>query len=310
MQIFTKMNKEQIAQLNSFQTTQLVLENGILIWQGNAAFADNVKEFNETVADIFNYKNLQLTDLGGARTYKEKARLTMADKSIKIRSAVQNFASDADNSKLYKEINFPKSKLQYGDQQKVLAYASKVESLARKNVASLAPYKVLPADVDAFLELIDNFKAAIPMVVGVRTGTKNATAQLAVLCKKAREIIETKLRKGATQFMDSAPDFYNELLNSFRIDKLPTHFTEFDMVLVNKVTQDALSGVKVTAVSSKGEMIQFSNPIGEVDFIQFEPGYWNLTFELPGFNKITKTAVKAELGKKLELGTVELVPVL
>ena len=37
------MNKTNIAQLNSFQTTQLVLENGTLIWQANVAFAGNVE---------------------------------------------------------------------------------------------------------------------------------------------------------------------------------------------------------------------------------------------------------------------------
>lgn len=303
------MDKIQIAQLNSFQTSQLVLENGMLIWQGNVAFAANVEEFNLKVAEIFKYKDLQVTDLGGARVYKAKARKVMANSSIKIRSAVQNFASDADNAKLYREINFPVSKLFYGNEQKNHAYASKVESIARKNAVSLAPYKILPADIDEYLNLIEKFKAAIPLVDTVKAGTKNATKQLAILCKEAREIVETKLRKGATQFMITAPDFYNELINSFKIDHLPTHFTEFDMMIVDKTTGEGVSGVKVTATSAKGEMLQFSNPIGEVDFKQFEPGYWDLLFELPGFESVTKTAVKAELGKKLELGTIELVPV-
>ena len=230
------MNKLQIAQLNSFQTTQLILENGILIWQGNIAFKDNVEEFNLSVAEVFKYKDMQVLDLGGARAYKAQTRKVMADKSIKIRSAVQNYASDADLIMLYKEINLMPSTLNYGDQQKVLSYAQRVETIARKNVVELEPYKVKVDDVDDYLAAISKFKNAIPLVDGVFKGRKTATKKLAAACKKTRDIVEQKLRKGATQFMETAPDFYSDLLNAFEIDKLPTHFTEFDMLMVNKAT--------------------------------------------------------------------------
>jgi ribosome-associated toxin RatA of RatAB toxin-antitoxin module len=303
------MKKQEISILNSFQTTQLVLENGVLVWQGNVAFAANVAEINDVVTDIFKYKNIQVTDQGGARVFKQLARELMADDSVKIRSAVQNFASDSKKVNIYKAVNFTLSRLLYGNAQKSLAYASKIGSIAKANEASLAPYKVLPADVTKYLDEVESFKNALPLVDGLTVQRKNATKQIARLIKKGREIVETKLRKGATQFMDTAPDFYNELINSFRIDEMPTHFTEFEMLCVDKLTKENLSGVKVKAVSSKGEMIQFSNPIGEVEFIQFESGYWDLTFELPGYKTAEKKAVKAVPGKKLELGSIELVKI-
>jgi len=117
-----------------------------------------------------------------------------------------------------------------------------------------------------------------------------------------------QLKNGATQFINTAPDFYKTLLNTFKINNFPTHFTEFDMVLLDKETKEQLYGVKVIAVASKGgEMIQYSNPEGVVDFKQFEPDYWDLTYELPGYEPITKKKVKAELGKKLNIGNVEMV---
>ena len=45
-------------------------------------------------------------------------------------------------------------------------------------------------------------------------------------------------------------------------------------------------------------MVQFSNPIGEVDFRQFEPDYWDLTFEMPRYAVKQKKAQKIELGRK------------
>lgn len=301
------MNKVQTVQLGACQNTQLELENAILIWQGHLKFAANVEEFNAVVADIFKYKNIQAVIIDAAKVYKQKARETMAYKSIKIRSAVQNYASDIEDFVLFESINVPEHVLLYNKQQNSLSKANLIESIAREQVAHLEDYHVKIDDIEDYLNSINKFKDAIPMVNELLSERKNATARLKELCKKAREIIRLKLRLGATQFMESAPDFYNKLLYSFELKNTPTHFTEFEMVVNDKATHETLSGVKVTATSLKGEMVQFSTPIGEVDFKQFEPTYWDLTFELPGYKILEKTQVKAERGKKIDFGVIELV---
>jgi len=301
------MNKKQVAQLNACQLTQLELENNMLIWQNHVTFEANVEEFNATVSDIFKYSNIQAIVLDSANDFKKKAREEMAYKSIKIRSAVQNYASDIDDVVLFASINIPEYILLNGKQQTSLSKANVIESIAREQVAHLAPYKVVLADIDDYLLSINQFKDSIPMMNEIISERKIATAQLKVLCKKVREIIKKKLRLGATQFMITAPDFYSRLLNSFELKNAATRFTEFEMVVEDKTTHAKLGGVKVSAKSDKGEMIQFSSPIGEVDFKQFEAGYWNLTFEYPGYAKLEKNTVKAELGRKLNFGVIELV---
>ncbi len=302
------MNKQQIAQLNSFQNTQLEIENGTLIWQSHPTFVANVNEFNAVVADIFKYKNIQQVSLGSAQVYKQKVRAAMAFKSIKIRSAVQNFASDSNNEALFESINIKESELLYINQQNSLSKAYLIDKIAREQLVHLAPYQVLLADVDDYLASITAFKEAIPMVNEIRIERKNATRRLKELCPAARKIVNTQLKLGATQFMLTARDFYDKLNDSFQINNQPTRFTEFEMILVDKNTKETLEGVKVTAVSNKGgNMVQFSSPIGEVDFKQFEPDYWNLTFELPGYEPLQKTKLKADLGKKMKLGEVALV---
>ena len=110
-----------------------------------------------------------------------------------------------------------------------------------------------------------------------------------------------KLRTGATQFKITAPDFYNELIASFEIKRYPTHYTEFEILTRDKMSGEALGGVKITATSVKGSMEQFSNPIGEADLKQFEPSWWTLTYEYPGYHILTMPNVKVELGKKIAL---------
>ncbi|MEO5569588.1 MAG: hypothetical protein ABIT08_15170 [Bacteroidia bacterium] len=110
-----------------------------------------------------------------------------------------------------------------------------------------------------------------------------------------------KLRKGATQFIKTAPDFYGKLLLSFEINNYPTHYTEFEILTRDKMTGELLGGVKITATSVKGVMEQFSNPIGEADLKQFEPSWWTLTYEYPWYRILTMPDLKVALGKKIAL---------
>ncbi|HKR06880.1 MAG TPA: hypothetical protein VJY62_19750 [Bacteroidia bacterium] len=101
--------------------------------------------------------------------------------------------------------------------------------------------------------------------------------------------------------METAPDFYNELIASFEINDYPTHYTEFDILTRDKATGEALGGVKITATCTKGSMEQFSNPEGAADFIQFKPTWWTLTYECPGYEKLVMPNQKAEKGVKMSL---------
>jgi hypothetical protein len=298
------MDKIQSQQLDQFQSTDLVLEGADNIWNlpAYAKFVNNAGEFRFQLADIEKYKILQVTDVHGAADYARLARLDMAAKSKKVRSAVQNWASDHKDTKLYQQVRFAESRLTTGMAQRSFSYALSIKKQASLIIDDLLAYKLTPEELDLFSESIKTAATAHSDVNFMRKQRKVATAELKKLFPATRETIETKLRPGATQFMDTAPDFYNELIASFEINDYATHFTEFDIETRDKATGIVLGGVKITATSLKGAVMQqFSTPDGAADFIQFTPTWWTLTYECPGYEKLVMPDRKAEKGKKMSL---------
>jgi len=301
------MNKVQIAQLNSCLNTQLTLDNAVMIWQNHAAFAANVAEFKQVIAEIEKYRNLQISDNGANRIEKQKIRKAMTAKAMIIRNAVMNYASDVDDIMLYKTINICDSKLLYNNQSKSETKAMIIESIARENADKLAPYAITITDIDEYAKLVEKYRKSIPTVRTNIISIKTATEKVGELTKKARKIVNTKLKLGITQFLNNAPDFYNEMKHSFAINDLPTRFTKMDATIIDKESGENLSEVKVTATNSKESLTEYSNPIGEMEFRTFWPTYYNLTFECPGYVTVEMKAVKAERGKKMDFGVIEMV---
>jgi hypothetical protein len=297
------MTKKQMQQLDQFQSTDYVLEAGDHIWNlpGYGKFIINVAEFRNSLSEVNRYKLIQIPDEHGAKLHAEQARLDMAFKSIKVRAAIQNFASDEKNKLLFQQVRFPESKLKRGGIQKSLSYARIIEAKAREIIDDLLPYNLTVEELDLYKLSIKKFEDARGAAAELKINRKNATAQLSKLCPDTRKIIEEKLRNGATQFMITAPDFYSLLISSFEINRYPTHYTEFEILTKDKTSGNALGGVKITATSVKGVMEQFSNPVGEADLKQFEPSWWTLTYECPGYRVLTMPNLKVELGKKIAL---------
>jgi hypothetical protein len=297
------MNKKQTQQLDQFQSTDILLTGSDNIWNlpGYAKFVINVTAFRNLISEVIRNKDLQITDVHGARRHAVLARIEMADRSEKVRGAVQNYASDTDDTLLFQQVRFSRGKLLYSGIQKSLSYARIIESKARAIIDDLSDYNLTLAELDLYKSSITTFENAHLQVGQIKIDRKNATDQLKVLCPATRNLVQTKLRTGATQFIETAPEFYKRLLLSFKINNYPTHYTEFDIVTRDKATHETLEAVKITATSDKGTMLQFSNPVGEAIFKQFEGAYWTITYECPGYELLTMQNIKMERGEKMEL---------
>jgi hypothetical protein len=156
------MNKNQSSTLNSFDTTNLVLGNYELAWTGSAAFSEIVDDmFRPILFDIKIFKQAQELDIMGLRENKIAKRQSMADKSFKISNGLQALASKLGDNNLYRQAYSP-SELRNGREENCVDKARIIESAARKNVAALAAYGIMPADVDSFLASISAFEKSIP----------------------------------------------------------------------------------------------------------------------------------------------------
>jgi hypothetical protein len=297
------MNKNQSATLNSFDLTDLVLDNYSLAWGTSVPFTGIVTKWRLVVADIKTNKIIQETDIKGIRMNKLAKQLSMAGKSFKLVNAVQAYAMDIEDNNLYNMVNYTERDLMKGREENCVSKARIIEAATRTNIAALTPYGVVIAEVDDFKDSIDVFEDSIPAPDNAIIARIDSTRQLKELFKKGRTIIVKSMKKGAAQFKAASPEFYTRLLDSFKINSLPVHHTEMDFNITEKNTGTVLPGVKVTAVPVDGTgdtMTQYSNMTGEADYREISPEMYNVTFELP-HHVTTNKIVKAERGKKIEL---------
>lgn len=109
-------------------------------------------------------------------------------------------------------------------------------------------------------------------------------------------------------FRTSAPIFYNQFFADKKIYNARTNFTEIRATIINKNTGAELEGVKMIAQGTDANYEVFSNTIGVAGAKQISPEIYSLTFEIPGYNPVVKTKVKAQVGKKTSL-IIEMTPI-
>lgn len=303
------MNKHQSAILNSFDLTDLVLDNYSLVWGTSVPFTGIVAKWRLVVTDIKVYKIVQEVDIRGIRQNKLAKQQSMAVKSFKLVNAVQAYAMDIEDNDLYTRVNYTERDLMKGREENCVSKARIIEETTRTNLVALAPYGVVLSDVDGFKDSIDEFEASIPAPDNAIIARIDATRKLKELFPKGRTIIVKSMKKAAGQFKESAPEFFTRLMDSFKINDLPTHHTEMDFNITEQGTGIVLPGVKVTATPVDGtgnNYTQYSGMSGNAD-LEISPELYNVKFELPDHETVNKV-VEAERGKKIEVD-VELVKI-
>ncbi|MEP7169899.1 MAG: hypothetical protein ABI855_11065 [Bacteroidota bacterium] len=298
------MNKHEKAIQNQFAQTELQLGDFILTWEGSVPFKKIVDKWRLVREDLDENAIIQQISIRGLREFKLALQMSMAERSFKSRNAIQTYAmsqTPQDNA-LYDKVNIQESDLNHGNEEGCVERARIIERTARGMIGVLGTYGLVIGDVDSYLESIDLFKTAIPSVDKGIIAKKLATAAIKADVKNGRIIIMKEMKKGAGQFKDSAREFFNKLMESFQVNNLPTYRTEMDFTILEKSTMAPLPGTKVTAVAVKDPtkvVNQYAGMDGEAD-MQISPEMYNVTFEIPDHQTVTKT-LEAKRGKKLKM---------
>ncbi|MEO5569783.1 MAG: hypothetical protein ABIT08_07660 [Bacteroidia bacterium] len=298
------MNKHEKAIENQFAQTELQLGNYTLVWELIVPFKNIVDKWRLVSEDLTLQAEIQQINIHGLRRFKLALQQNMADQSFEIRNAIQTYAmaQTPQDIVLYDKVNIQESDLMRGNEHGCVQRARIIEKTGRDMILQLAPYGVVIEDVDNYLASIDTFFAAIPSVEKGIIAKKLATKAIKKDIKTGRAIIMTEMKKGAARFKSTAPEFFNMLMESFQINNLGTYKTELDFTILEKQSQQPLPGTKVTAVAVKNPLKvvnQYAGMNGEAD-MEISPEMYNVTFEIPDHQTVTKT-VEAKRGKKLAM---------
>lgn len=293
------MTKRQIAKQNMYLGIMMICLNNSLVWQLVQVFTAAFDLFKAKIKELDKAAERQESLKAGYTIAKRNNRVAMANATFIIKSAVQALASDTGNAGLFGELNYSYTKLIQGSAIGSRNRCQIVHDLAQANMVALQQYGVVQADNDQLKQLIANFSDMISKPKVLITQEKEATKAVKALMQEIDIILNNKLTKLMANFSKSAPTFYKEFILGKKIYNAKTNFTEIRATIINQNTGTLLEGVQMYAQGEDGQTYKVvSNDKGVADAKQIQPELYSLTFEIPGFESVNKSNVKAVVGKK------------
>ena len=301
------MNKTQIAKQNRNKGLELIIDENSLVWSGTPAFKDIYDmEFKPCVTDIDQAHERQKAAITGIAVDKRNKKSAMVEESLRVAGAGKAYAQAINDQTLFNKLDYSESELFGTGSVSSRNRCQIILDQATAVAASLIPYGI--TSLVPLTDKIAAFNLFISAPKNARALVKTATQDLITLTKKADLLLKRKLTPLMELFRVSAPQFYSDYHNNLTIDNIKTIFTELRITFRDKDTQQVLEGVKAVAKGDENEYELISNSNGIADEKQIKPEIYDLTFELPGYQKMELDNKRVKLGQKLEL-EVELVPV-
>ena len=193
------MNAQQEARVNMFYATAQVLEDNNGIWSGTPAMVTLKTEFDANVGSIEAALAIQVKDITGYAKAKAASLEKLVSKTLQVAGAAMAYAEATKNPGLSEEMNISASELRNYRDAVVAQRCQGVHSAATTNLAALAGYGVVAADLTELQADIDAFLALTLSRIDPQAETERYRAQ--VLASKGRTLDERAraLRVGALQ---------------------------------------------------------------------------------------------------------------
>lgn len=203
------MTQEQDNITTMFQTAVQFLDDHSAVWSGTPAFADAVTRAKAGIEDIDTATDKQQMPTTGITGDKRTLRDDLEAKTLEIADQLSALAAKNNDSNLGAQVEMSKSSLDKMDDTTLELTAERVVGLANDNIAALADFDVLAADVTAL-------DAARVAFAGAKTAPRTATGErkaqtegLPAKIGTVRSIFRNEIDKMVTKKKKSDLDFYN-----------------------------------------------------------------------------------------------------
>ena len=203
------MTQDQDNITTMFQTTVQFLDAHNAVWSGTPAFADAVTRAKAGIAEIDAAADEQETPTTGITQDKGSVRDDLEEKLLELADQLSALATKTGDATMGAQVEMSKSSLDKMDDRTLEQTAERVGALATANIAALAAYGVVAADVTA----LDTARTTF---AGMKTAPRDATSErksktmsLPTKIASVRSIFRNEIDKMATKKKKSDPDFYN-----------------------------------------------------------------------------------------------------
>jgi hypothetical protein len=202
------MNRYQLNLTDMFSTVSAYMGKNNGVWSAVPAIGITVADLNAGIGAIDAADKKQGSPTGGATEDKEQARNAFEDKILFVADQLAALAAKNKDAALAGKVELTLSQLDKMPAETLEATGKRIKDLANANIAALADYGVLPADVTELDTLTTNFfgKKTAPREAVV--DRKKETDIIPGLIADVRSILRNRLDKQMTAFKRSQPEFY------------------------------------------------------------------------------------------------------
>lgn len=187
-------------------------------WANVPRFVQGATELNDLV-DLTTIGNAKAdSDNTGATVDKFTAGRIAMKQGISLGKRASIYALDKGNMDLHRRLRFNRSELEHGHDTEALAKMREVYDLLNGIVAELAPYAVLPADVQHYKKLVDEYDHMLTKPRQLITARKTLNTQ--VLPANLKNIQETLEVLDAFMHLFEKTPFYGDYFNARKIVEL------------------------------------------------------------------------------------------
>jgi hypothetical protein len=202
------MNQEQINITGMHATVAAYMDQNNSIWSGTKAASDAVEQLNSNNDVIAQKRDTQETVTDGATALAMQTKHDFEDKIQEIADQLYALAIKTNNVTLQAQSHWTHSMLDNLDPDKLEQTGYDIFRSATTNLAGLADYGVVQADVDALNQLKtawSKVKNAFASAMAARSGQ---TKTLPQAVRDNQSLLKNQLDKLMTKFRKTQPEFY------------------------------------------------------------------------------------------------------
>lgn len=202
------MNQDQLNRTGMVSTVSAYMAQNNSIWNAVPAITGTVGEVNANLAAIAEKVRKQQTPITGAAEEKETVRLDFEEKILGITDQLGALAEKMKNANLAAQVEFSLSSLDKLSDDELEETGTSVSALGTANLAALADYGLVAADVAALDAAKTKFHGIKTAPRTAIAGRKGETDTIPILISDTTSILRNRLDKQMTKFKKSHPEFY------------------------------------------------------------------------------------------------------
>lgn len=204
------MNAQQEARMGMFYGTNNVLTDNNALWVGTPAMVSLVTEFRANIEAIENALEVQVKDITGHAKAKNVAVEAMIAKTLRVSGVAMAYAEATGNPGLAEEMNVVASELRGYRDAIVAQRCQGLHATATANLAALAGYGIVAADLTDLQAAIDAYLVLVAMPRTKIVVRSVKTNDLGVLIRDTGKLLDRRLDMLMRGFTVSQPDFYSQ----------------------------------------------------------------------------------------------------